>query len=356
MEIPGQFSVEINTPAMQERGRLVRKDVKLAVEALRPALSVRLGTFGDDFLVEASDGIGRKTELPWVRFCSAKMSPAATEGFYCGVHFSTDGSAVHVTIGCASSRFNKGSSIPLSNEELDRQTEWARKVLLESTTLQPFVDPAKFGATRPLPLSFERAIAVSKRIAYEDIDNTDFEELFGLAVDRLKVIYEAQAVGRDISPADQVELEAAALTNPRRSLGRRQGYGLPPEARRAVEMRAMQVAEAWLRTEGYAVKDCSALHPFDFEAARGGQVLKIEVKGTTSDWADAVLMTKNEVDLHRTEKGATALILVSKIQLSKHGTDYVANGGHIEVLIGWDILEWEIEPTAFRISRRAESA
>jgi hypothetical protein len=94
-------------------------------------MSASLQTFGVDFHVDASDGIGPKTELPWVRFCSLSMSPSPTEGFYCVTHFSTDGSAVHVTVGCGSSRFQKGSSVPLPDSELNAQTSWARRVVVE---------------------------------------------------------------------------------------------------------------------------------------------------------------------------------------------------------------------------------
>jgi len=69
------FYTSLNTPEMQERGSLLRGPVKDAFAALQPILSPALGQFGDDFHVSASDGIGPKTELPWVRFCSERMSP-----------------------------------------------------------------------------------------------------------------------------------------------------------------------------------------------------------------------------------------------------------------------------------------
>ena len=115
-----------NTPEMAERGKLIRGPVKSAIESLQPILSPALASFGSDFHVDASDGIGLKTELPWVRFCSQNMSPRPTEGFYCVIHFSTDGSAIHVTLGCGSSRFFNGYSIVLPGNELDAQTAWAR--------------------------------------------------------------------------------------------------------------------------------------------------------------------------------------------------------------------------------------
>lgn len=76
-----------NTPEMQERGAQLRGVLKPAIERLEPLLASALGRFGKGFQVDASDGIGRKTELPWVRFCSNAMSPNPTEGFYSVIHF-----------------------------------------------------------------------------------------------------------------------------------------------------------------------------------------------------------------------------------------------------------------------------
>jgi hypothetical protein len=352
-ELQPHYSAE-NTTEMQERGALLRREIKPAIEALKPSLSAALGRFGDDFHVDASDGIGRKTELPWVRFCSESMSPRPTEGFYAVLHFATDGSAVHVTVGCGSSKFHKGSSKPLPDSELDAQTAWARAVVNEQLgTLEPFLDPPDFGARRLLPRSFERATAISKRVSYADIDSTDFEVLLRQAADRLRLTYEAQSTGRDVSEADQAEFEIAAVLNPTTKRGLRQGYGLSTAAKKAVEARAMELAEKWLLDNGYTVVNCSANQSYDFEVQNGGKPIKIEVKGTTSDQADAILMTKNEVDLHVNEKGSTGLIVISKIRLSNiNGSKYEASGGETEVMLGWDIATWELEPTAFRLSRK----
>ncbi|MBZ9798808.1 MrcB family domain-containing protein [Mesorhizobium sp. ES1-4] len=352
-QLQPEYSAE-NTPAMQERGRLVRSDLKAEVEKLGPSLAAALGPFGDDLLVDASDGIGRKTELPWVRFCSRSMSPSLTEGFYCVMHFSTDGTAVHVTVGCGSSRFHKGSSVPLPDHELDAQTAWARQVVIEEFgSLVPFDDPADFGARRSLPISFQRATAISHRVAYSDIRTTNFGELLDQAAQRLRPIYAAQAMGRDLTDADQRELEIAAALSPLDRPSGRQGYGLSAPARKAVEKRAMDVASQFLRANRYVVRDTSASSPFDFEATVSGTRIKVEVKGTTSDRADGILMTANEVALHRNEKGNTALIIVSSIRLSEQNGAYSCSGGNVEWLLGWDIDEWFHEPTAFRVTRPA---
>lgn len=126
-----------------------------------------------------------------------------------------------------------------------------------------------------------------------------------------------QSIGRDVSAAELSEAEIEALMNPRRAATRRQGYGLSAPAQRAVELRAMELARQWLLDRGYDVEDRSASKPYDLEAVRGGEEIKVEVKGTTSDRADAILMTRNEVDLHRREKGRTCLIVVSSLDLTE---------------------------------------
>jgi hypothetical protein len=193
------------------------------------------------------------------------------------------------------------------------------------------------------------------RIAVTDIDALDLEGCLEQAAVRLRAIYDAQAIGRDLTLADQEEQEIAAVVNPERA-GRRQGFGLPAAAKTAVEARAMALATAWLDAEGYRVKDHSQTKPYDLEATLGDTVLKVEVKGTTSDRADAILMTRNEVLLHQSEQGSTALIVVSKIGLGLENGVYRADGGVVEALVGWNINDWVSEPTAFRLTRREDVA
>lgn len=118
-----------NTPEMQQRGRLVRSDL---VSALRDRLQAMQSAFDpvfDDLEVEASDGIGRKTEAPWARVFSKAMSPNPRTGFYLVIHFAADGSAVFFTIGCGSTIWSGGDLRPVSDEELARRTSWARAVV-----------------------------------------------------------------------------------------------------------------------------------------------------------------------------------------------------------------------------------
>ncbi|GAA6199605.1 DUF3578 domain-containing protein [Aquicoccus sp. SU-CL01552] len=341
-----------NTPEMQERGRLVRQALVEEIRALHVPLSAALGDFGHDILVEGSDGIGRKTELAWTRLCCKQMSPRPTVGFYVVLHFSTDGSGVNIVVGCSSSKFHNGYSIVLPLEELDNRCEWARNIVLEDRgDLEPFTDPNDFGARAKLPKSFERASALVKKVSYDDIEDGVMEQHLVEAAEMLGAIYAAQRQGRELSPADQAELEIIDITRPAAKARSGQGFGLNAKERTAVELRAMDVAEEWLCSQGYMLRNTAATEPYDFEAKKDDELLYVEVKGTTSDTANAIAMTHGEVALHRREKGRTGLIIVTGIRLKKDAEQPSASGGTLETLIGWDIDEWLLEPTAFRVSR-----
>jgi hypothetical protein len=118
--------------------------------------------FGAEFDVDASDGIGRKTETPWVRIFATSMSPTPRAGWYVVVHFAADGSAVFVTVGCGSTVWSNGTPVRISPPVLAERTSWARSVLLQKFgTLAPFEDTIRLGANALLPTNFEQATAVA---------------------------------------------------------------------------------------------------------------------------------------------------------------------------------------------------
>jgi hypothetical protein len=344
-----------NTEAMRERGRLIRGALPDLLRDLGPELSAELGPFGEGFDVGASDGIGRKTEAPWVRIFAREMSPAPTNGFYVVLHFAADGSAMFVTIGCGSTIWANGDLRAVSDGELRQRTDWARGVIVEAFgDLEPFTDQIVLGAKASLPRTFEKATVAARRVATSDLDAQVVTDLILKATRRLRQLYEAQSLGRLMTPPDMVELHLEGLSRPEREAGGGgQGFGLSGPERKAVELRAMTVARAWLEVEGYVVKDTSRVSAFDFQATRDGAILKVEVKGTTSDAPAAIFMTRNEVELHRREAGATALMIVSKIRLDRKTDPPTASGGELTAEIGWDIDSWELAPLAFRLSRKS---
>ncbi len=218
-------------------------------------------------------------------------------------------------------------------------------------SLEPFTDENDFGARAKLPKSFERACALVKKISYDDIENDVVESHLIEAANMLRAIYAAQQQGRELSPADQIELDILDISRPAANVRRGQGFGLNAKERKAVELRAMDIVEAWLRSQGYKTSNTAATKPYDFLAKKGDETLYVEVKGTTSYVANAIAMTHGEVALHRRQKGQTAMMIVTGIRLQKDARLPGASGGTLEALIGWDIDEWLVEPTAFRVSR-----
>lgn len=342
-----------NTPEMQERGRLIRSELAGELRAQMPSLQKAFDSIFDDLAVEGSDGIGRKTEAPWVRLFSRTMSPNPREGFYVVIHFAADGSAVFVTVGCGSTIWSGGDLRPVSDDELKARTSWARLVVQQRwKTLSPFEDEIVLGAKAPLPRTFEKATAFAKRIPASELLSADLELLLFSAAERLGEIYLAQLEQRDMSPGDQDAASIAAIAKPLRKRAGRQGRGLTAEERQAVERRAMVMAIRYLEEKGFKCQDTSAIESFDVLAKKAGETLMVEVKGTTSDICDSVLMTKNEVDLHRRHKGTTGLLIVSSIKLSLDGNKSTAEGGKVEALLYWDIDEWISDPIAFQVSRK----
>lgn len=337
---------------MQERGRLIRTELANAVRERIPSLQAAFDPLFDDLAVEGSDGIGRKTEAPWVRFFSRAMSPNPREGFYFVIHFAADGSAVFFTVGCGSTIWSGEDLRLISDLELQKRTTWARGVIEQRWgTLNPFVDEIVLGAKAPLPRQFERATAIAKRLSVEELSRADLDQILYDGCERLSAIYLAQLAGRDLSPGEQDAEEITLIAKPLRARRRSQGIGLTGAQRKAVEMRAMNLAKAYLVELGYECVDTSATKPYDLIAKKQSVNLKIEVKGTTSDICDSVLMTRNEVDLHREERGKTGLIIVSRIELNRDGDNPSATGGTVEALLQWDIDEWTAKPVAFEIRR-----
>jgi hypothetical protein len=342
-----------NTEPMQERGQLIRGDLTEALRLILPSIQPAFGSQFSDLGVEGSDGIGRKTEAPWVRLFSKAMSPNPREGFYIVIHFAANGDALFITVGCGSTIWSGGDLRAISDHELEKRTSWARKIVQQNWgSISPFSDEIKIGAKAALPATFEKATAFAKRIGYESIESTNFGELLYKAAERLAEIYKAQLNDRDISIGDEAAEVINSISRPLGVRGRRQGFGLNAKERRAIEVQAMSIATEWLNGEGFICKDCSARESFDILATRENAVIKVEVKGTTSDICDSVMMTKNEVELHRQEKGSTALILVSQITLDRKDQEPQAFGGVLEVLWGWDIDEWLTEPLAFQVTRK----
>lgn len=339
-----------NTSEMKQRGRLIRDTLVSEIAIRKPMLQEALSEYGQDFDVEGSDGIGRKTEAPWVRFYSKSMSPTPREGYYFVIHFSRDGRFVFLTVGCGSTIWENGSLRPVPKNELAKKVQLARKQIVNVFgSLGSYEDEIHLGAKANLPKIFERATASAKRIAVDALETVNLEELLKEGALQLRSVYQMQSVGGDLTQEVQDQIAIDDVIKPSRKHNA-QGFGLTGSERKAVELQAMNVASRWFLNNGYSVVDTSVTEPFDLLVQKNGVSKKVEVKGSTSHDINSIMMTSNEVALHQEEKGSTVLILVSSINLVK-GDKPVCDGGTIEVLLDWQIDDWLLEPTSYRVKR-----
>ena len=127
-----------------------------------------------------------------------------------------------------------------------------------------------------------------------------------------------------------------SVSHPRRKFG---GQRFTAAENKAVEERAVQVTRDHFEKElGFATEDVGATQAYDVHATKGHQVIKIEVKGTTTDGA-AVVLTRNEVNLHLAEHPNNALAVVRGMTLDHSGEQPVATGGDLILLMPWKIDE-----------------
>ena len=154
----------------------------------------------------------------------------------------------------------------------------------------------------------------------------------------------ASTDARDEEVWEAVDIVESVARPARR--GTAQGPGLTGSERRAVELRAMEVACERLEADGWSIENVSAKRSYDLHCRNGGQELRVEVKGTIGAGA-SVLLTRNEVR-HATEHAASvALFVVSSIELDRGVTPPLATGGTVRVLDRWRLGAGVLEPVGY---------
>lgn len=151
---------------------------------------------------------------------------------------------------------------------------------------------------------------------------------------------------RLINPAGTLG-EEASPSPPQVHMDRSSQYMLDAAARKAVEVRAMQMAIERLREKWDRVLDVSATESFDLLCQSASETLHVEVKGTTSD-GETIVLTRNEVLHARNKQIPMALYVVSKIDLMFEGSIPIATGGVLTCYEPWTIDEFELQPLSFQ--------
>jgi hypothetical protein len=149
---------------------------------------------------------------------------------------------------------------------------------------------------------------------------------------------------------DEPEAAQATERSPPTPTSRRprgQGYEADPLVRRAVERRAMTLADTHYRAHGFAVEDTSAAKPYDLRCTRDGAEVRVEVKGTRNDGSE-VEVTVGEVENARGTGWRTDLFVVSTIAVSREDGAIEAYGGSSCIIQGWRPAVEDLSATRFR--------
>ena len=107
-----------NSDPMSERGKLVRTFIP---DELRDLIS--------ENRIEGSDGIGRKSRVPWVRIYNPDKSPSARQGFYLVYLFSADGQRVHLSLNQGTTKMTGSSLQKLPDSFIDDRRSQVRQLL-----------------------------------------------------------------------------------------------------------------------------------------------------------------------------------------------------------------------------------
>lgn len=358
LELQTSWSKE-NTPAMIERGILIRETIPAELQANAAALQARLGEFGGDFKTQGRDGTGPKSRVPWVRFYNAHHSPNPRTGWYCVYLFHSRGDCVYLALAYSSTIWKNGSLVHKSESELAAALAWGRASFAPAVAGNLRIETGVSLGVRPSELgaAYERSIPYAIRYPrgavppigrlYEDA------EFFA---DLLAQVYRAQDLGQvpgEETPEAMAVLSESRIVPDRPPPGGGQGFGLSPAERRAVERRAMTLAKEHLLREGYAVTDVSLTQSYDFEARKGGRTIIVEVKGTTSP-GDKIILTRNEVKIQKERAPNNALIVAHGIKLDRSGEKPKANGGTMWVVSPWYIDEAGLSPLSYEYTTNPE--
>ncbi|MDQ1469700.1 MAG: hypothetical protein QOJ99_1180 [Bryobacterales bacterium] len=113
----------VKTPAMDARGELIRNRIPNLLRSLADECH---------FEVYGSAGAGSNNRVPWVRIFNPDFSPSPQEGWYVVILFSTDGSAVYISLIQGTTDWAKGRGARRDPAVLLARSELARSLLRKS--------------------------------------------------------------------------------------------------------------------------------------------------------------------------------------------------------------------------------
>ncbi len=344
LDLQTQHSAE-NTPEMAARGNLIRSAIPEEIRRWPAAQPLAAAPFMGELKVQGRDGTTNKAFVPWIRVFSPELSRTAQRGWYVVYLFRQDGEGVALCICHGSTKLTDGSYKPRKDSEATSLMRWGRGLIGIQAAANGMRTGVDLGSAETLSRAYENTVAFSQSYARDAIPSdavlaSDLER----AVALLGVLYRAQTLGAapGSEPPELEELEQLTRLGSR-AVARGQGFGLNAAERAAVEQHAMAMAMDRLTADGFVnIRDVHKTHSCDFIAKRDGTEYIIEVKGTTSSLGK-VILTANEVALHKGRHPANVLVVVHNIEL--RGTH--ASGGTVHVLDPFVVDDCALAPLSY---------
>ena len=148
------------------------------------------------------------------------------------------------------------------------------------------------------------------------------------------------------APEVQEAIEAVSVLAGKRRRSSSQGFQVSPRIRKAIELKAMEMATEYFHQLGWIVKDVSPNKPYDLNCMRGDDELHVEVKGTTSSGAQ-ILLTPNEVKHAQRKYPDMALFIAINLQVDNTEDDLKVTGKEFKVFMPWELKDEDIKPIGF---------
>lgn len=351
-----QFWSSRNTQEMSTRGLLVRRSLPDGLLKSEERLKLALTPFGDDLRIEGRDGTGLKSEIPWVRIFSHHQSKSATDGWYVVYLFDALGENCFLTLMHGTTSWTRGEFKPIPKEELSTLVSWAHSSLNMRGNRRPETETSiqLLARSSTLGRAYESGTVQAIKYPYASIPNDGqlLQDLYFM-LENLSIIYSAD--GKEtISPSEPSPEIDEAINSANIAAGKppakRSGQGQRQSAaeRRAIELHAVDLASRHLESLGFKLNYVGDNSAFDIEATGPQGMIYVEVKGTTSQGTQ-VILTANEVKLHRKQYPKNCLIVVSGIGLGA-GTlgEPVATGGSLMHHEPWLIQEESLKTISYQ--------
>lgn len=123
-----------------------------------------------------------------------------------------------------------------------------------------------------------------------------------------------------------------------------QGLQSNVEIRLLIESYAMNVCKKFYVEKGYDVKDVSPTLSYDVLIKKNGVERKVEVKGTQTK-GNAIILTRNEVELSRSQGKDMALFLIHSIVMNKKTVR--KGSGVIKIIEPWQVTDDRLIPLSY---------